>query len=121
DDADAAVHPDGIEAFNPTTAGTRWGVRVPAFVAETGVAAVASSDAHRADDVGTAVTIFPGRSAADLRAAIEARQTTWEGSSYTWPGQVATFRRQLGKYAAGIRDNVRGQVRRDGTGRDLGY
>lgn len=121
DDADSAVHPDAIEAFNPTTAGTRWGARVPAFVAATGVAAVASSDAHRAEDVGTAVTIFPGHTAADLRAAIVARQTTWEGSRYTWPGQVATFRRQLGKYAAGIRDNVRGQVRRDGTGRDLGY
>ena len=121
DDADAAVHPDAIEAFNPTTAGTRWGTRVPAFVAETGVAAVASSDAHRAEDVGTAVTIFPGRTAADLRQAIEDRQTSWEGSKYTWPGQIATFRRQLGKYAAGIRDNVSGQVRRDRTGRDLGY
>jgi hypothetical protein len=121
DDADRAVHPDAIEAFNPTTAGTRWGARVPSFVAETGVAAVASSDAHRAEDVGTAVTVFPGETTADLRAAIEARQTSWEGSSYTWPGQVATFRRQLGKYAAGIRDNVRGQVRRDRTGRDLGY
>jgi predicted metal-dependent phosphoesterase TrpH len=121
DDSDATVHPDAIEAFNPTTAGTRWGGRVPAFVADTGVAAVASSDAHRADDVGTAVTIYPGSTAADLRAAIESRQTTWEGSKYTWPGQVATFRRQLGKYAVGIRDNVRGQVRRDGTGRDLGY
>jgi predicted metal-dependent phosphoesterase TrpH len=121
DDADSAVHPDAIEAFNPTTAGTRWGARVPSFVAGTGVAAVASSDAHRAEDVGTAVTIFPGQTAADLRTAIEARQTTWEGSKYTWPGQVATFRRQLGKYAAGLRDNERGQARRDGTGRDLGY
>ena len=121
DDADAAVHPDAIEAFNPTTAGTRWGAQVPAFAAEAGVAAVASSDAHRAEDVGTAVTVFPGRTAADLRTAIEARQITWEGSKYTWPGQLATFRRQLGKYAAGIRDNVSGQVRRDGTGRDLGY
>lgn len=121
EDADTSVHPDAIEAFNPTTAGTRWGARVPGFVQESGIAAVASSDAHRAADVGTAVTIFPGNTAADLRAAIEARETSWEGSRYTWPGQVATFRRQLGKYAAGIRDNVRGQVRRDGTGRDLGY
>jgi predicted metal-dependent phosphoesterase TrpH len=120
-DADSAVHPDAIEAFNPTTAGTRWGARVPGFVDETGVAAVASSDAHRAEDVGTAVTLFPGGTAADLRAAIEARTTSWEGSRYTWRGQVGTFRRQLGKYATGIRDNVRGQVRRDGTGRDLGY
>ena len=58
---------------------------------------------------------------AELRRAIEERVTTWEGSKYTLPGQVSTFGRQLGKYSRGIRDNVRGQVRRDRTGRDLGY
>jgi hypothetical protein len=94
---------------------------VPEFVAEVGVAAVASSDTHRAEDVGHAFTTFEGRTAADLRRAIETRQTEWEGTKYTWPGQVAMFRRQLGKYAFGIRDTVRGKVKRDGTGRDLGY
>ena len=121
DDSDTAVHPDGVEAFNPTTAGTRWGARAPKFVADLGVAALGSSDAHRAEDVGQAFTTFEGTTAADLRRAIETRQTGWEGTKYTWPGQVATFRRQLGKYAVGIRDNVGGKVRRDGTGRDLGY
>jgi predicted metal-dependent phosphoesterase TrpH len=121
DDPDAAVHPDGVEAFNPTTAGTRWGARAPRFVADLGVAALGSSDAHRAEDVGQAVTTFEGTTPADLRRAIETRQTGWEGTKYSWPGQVATFRRQLGKYTAGIRDNVGGAVRRDGTGRDLGY
>ncbi|MGI8928190.1 MAG: PHP domain-containing protein [Candidatus Limnocylindrales bacterium] len=121
DDADPAVHPDGIEAFNPTTAGTRWGARVPQFVADIGVAALGSSDSHRAEDVGQAFTTFEGSTADDLRRAIETRQTGWEGAKYTWPGQLGTFRRQLGKYASGIRDNVGGKVRRDGTGRDLGY
>jgi predicted metal-dependent phosphoesterase TrpH len=121
DDADPLVHPDGIEAFNPTTAGTRWGKRAPQFVADVGVAALASSDAHRAEDVGQAFTVFTGTTVADLRRAIERRETAWEGAKYSWPGQVATFRRQLGKYAAGVRDNVGGKVRRDGTGRDLGY
>jgi predicted metal-dependent phosphoesterase TrpH len=121
DDPNPEVHPDGIEAFNPTTAGTRWGARAPEFVADLGVAALGNSDAHRAEDVGQAVTTFVGASAADLRRAIEMRQTGWEGARYTWPGQLATFRRQLGKYASGVRDNVGGKVRRDGTGRDLGY
>jgi predicted metal-dependent phosphoesterase TrpH len=121
DDADAAVHPDGIEAFNPTTAGTRWGRRVPEFAAALPVALLASSDSHRAEDVGQAFTTFEGSTPADLRRAIEMRQTRWEGTKYTWPGQVATFRRQLAKYASGVRDNVGGKVRRDGTGRDLGY
>jgi predicted metal-dependent phosphoesterase TrpH len=91
DDPDVAVHPDGIEAFNPTTAGTRWGARAPAFVTEAGVAALASSDAHRAEDVGTAVTLFRGSSAADLRAAIESRETTWDGATYSWPGRSRLF------------------------------
>jgi predicted metal-dependent phosphoesterase TrpH len=120
-DKDARLHPDGVEAFNPTIAGTRWGRMGPDFVKQLGVAAIASSDSHRAEDVGQAFTIFEGTSAADLRRAIVERDTTWEGSRYTLPGQVSTFGRQLGKYSRGIRDNVRGQVRRDGTGRDLGY
>jgi hypothetical protein len=121
DDADAKFHPDGVEAFNPTTAGSRWGRRAAAFVAGLPVAAMASSDAHRAEDVGQALTTFPGRTAADLRRAIEDRTTAWEGARYTLPGQLSTFRRQLGKYTVGLRDGVAGKVRRDGTGRDLGY
>jgi predicted metal-dependent phosphoesterase TrpH len=120
-DANPIFHPDAIEAFNPTTAGTRWGRRTPEFVREVGVAAVASSDAHRAEDVGQAWTTFEGTTASELRAAIERRETAWEGSKYSWPGQVSTFRRQLGKYARGMRDNARGKVLRDSTGRDLGY
>ncbi len=118
---DTRLHPDGVEAFNPTIAGTRWGRMAPDFVDELGVAPIASSDSHRAEDVGQAFTKFEGTTPDELRRAIEDRTTTWEGSKYSWPGQVSTFSRQLGKYSRGIRDNVRGQVRRDGTGRDLGY
>ena len=38
DEADQRHHPDAIEAFNPTTARMRWSRRVPAFVAEVGLA-----------------------------------------------------------------------------------
>jgi predicted metal-dependent phosphoesterase TrpH len=120
-DPDRRYHPDGVEAFNPTIAGTRWGKQAPAFIDEIGVAALANSDSHRAEDVGQAFTTFEGTSATDLRRAIETRQTAWEGSKYTLPGQVSTFGRQLGKYSRGVRDTVRGKVKRDGTGRDLGY
>ncbi|MEO7118144.1 MAG: PHP-associated domain-containing protein, partial [Candidatus Limnocylindrales bacterium] len=121
DDPDPSRHPDAIEAFNPTTARMRWGSRVPAFVAETGVAAVGGSDAHMAVFVGLARTTFEGSTAAELRAAIEARSTGWEGNAYAWRGQLGMFRRQLGKNARALRDDVRGKVLRDGTGRDLGY
>lgn len=121
DESDEKFHPDGAEAFNPTTAGTRWGRRAPDFVAEVGLAPLANSDAHRAEDVGQAFTRFDGTTADALRWAIENRTTSWEGSGYTWPGQIATFRRQLRKYAAAVRDDARGILLRDGTGRDLGY
>ena len=118
---DPMYHPDGVEAFNPTTAGSRWGRRVPAFVEELGLAALGSSDAHRADDVGRAVTTFPGHTPEDLRRAILERSTGWQGEAYPFRTQLGTFRRQLRKNAAAVRDEVRGKVLRDGTGRDLGY
>src|SRR3954454_11938539 len=77
DDQDAIYHPDGIEAFNPTTAGMRWGKRAPAFIAKVGVAALGASDAHRAEHVGHALTTFEGTTADDLRAAILERTTAW--------------------------------------------
>jgi len=121
DSPDPRHHPDGIEAFNPTTSRMRWARRVPAFVDEVGCAAIASSDAHRADLIGRARTRFPGRTAADLRAAIEERATTWEGEGYAWREQLGMFRRQTAKNLRAVRDEFGGKVRRDGTGRDLGY
>jgi predicted metal-dependent phosphoesterase TrpH len=120
-EADPVFHPDAIEAFNPTTAGMRWSRRVPAFVAESGVAAVAGSDAHRASSVGRGVTVFPGTTPDELRAAILARTTSWEGAFYPWREQLGTFGLQLGKNARAIRDEVQGKLLRTGTGRDLGY
>jgi predicted metal-dependent phosphoesterase TrpH len=121
DEADPIYHPDGIEAFNPTTAGMRWQKRVPPFAAEVGLAALGNSDAHAAEHVALALTTFPGSTAADLRAAIVARETGWQGTFHPWSAQLGMFRRQLAKYGAAIRDEVRGKALRTGTGRDLGY
>ena len=121
DSPDSRHHPDAIEAFNPTTARMRWSRRVPDFVAAAGVAPVAGSDAHRADLIGRARTRFPGRTAADLRAAIETRTTSWEGEGYAWSEQLGMFRRQTAKNLRAVREEVSGKVRRNGTGRDLGY
>lgn len=121
DDADPIYHPDAIEAFNPTTAGMRWTRTLPDFIDEIGRAAVGGSDAHRASNVGRALTTFPGSTAEDLRRAITARETGWEGTLYPLRSQLVMFRAQLGKNARALRDDVRGKLLRDGTGRDLGY
>ncbi len=81
---DAEAFIDGIELRNPSYAGRVRATRAAWLnthvlrVAETG-----SSDAHQAGLVGTAWTEFAGSSAADLRAAIEARTTTAGGRRWT--------------------------------------
>ena len=69
-------HPDGIEVANTTLAGRVTGARALRRNRERyGLAETGGSDAHFLEAVGTAATLFPGRSAADLRAAIEQRRT----------------------------------------------
>ena len=120
-DADPTVHPDALEVFNPTTAGRPWQGRVLAFAAEHGLATVGNSDAHRPEHIGQGLTRFPGRSAAELRAAIVAGTTTWEGVFHSPLEQVGLLGHQVRKYARDAKAEVRGRIRRDGTGRDHGY
>ena len=118
---DPRVRPDGIEAFNPTTFGRPFHRRVVAFAAEHGLAVVGNSDAHEAASVGIGWTTFPGRTAEDVRAAILEHRTGWHGSFHGTTSQLPTFGRQLRKYGRDARAEVLGRVRRDGSGRDLGY
>jgi hypothetical protein len=120
-DPDPAVRPDGLETFNPTALGRPWHGRVVRFADEHGLAAVGSSDAHTASAVGTGHTSFPGRSAADLRLAILGRRTRSHGEFHGSRGQLGTFALQLRKYSRDARDEVRGRLLRNGTGRDHGY
>jgi predicted metal-dependent phosphoesterase TrpH len=121
DDDDERVHPDAIEAFNPTMFGRPWHGRVVRFAAEHDLPTVGNSDSHAASTIGTGWTSFPGRSAVELRAAIETGGTRHHGAFHGTAGQVSMFGRQLRKYSRDARDVVGGKVRRDGTGRDLGY
>jgi predicted metal-dependent phosphoesterase TrpH len=118
---DPRVRPDALEVFNPTTAGRPWHPRVVRFAAEHGLTPVGNSDAHDPRHVGQGWTTFPGRSAAELRAALEAGTTGWGGTFYPPFEQVGMFARQLRKYSRDVRDEVVGRVGRRGTGRDLGY
>ena len=120
-DPDPRVRPDGIEAFNPTTLGRAWHSRVVRFAAEYDLATVGNSDAHAAAAIGSGWTSFPGRTADDLRAAIVERRTHHHGSFHGTASQLSTFGRQLRKYGRDARDGAAGRIRRDGTGRDLGY
>jgi predicted metal-dependent phosphoesterase TrpH len=73
---DAEALPDGIEVANTTLAGRVTGARaLRANRARWGLAETGGSDAHFPEEVGAARTLFPGRTAEELRAAIAARQT----------------------------------------------
>lgn len=120
-DPDPSVRPDAIEAFNPTALGRPWHSRVVRFAAEHGVPTVGNSDAHEAAAVGIGWSTFPGHTAEDLRAAIRAGTTRHHGSFHGTSGQVGTFGKQLRKYGRDAYEGALGRVRRDGTGRDLGY
>ena len=113
--------PDAIEAFNPTTLGRPWHSRVVGFADENGLARVGNSDAHELDAIGIGRTTYPGRTAADLRAAILERRTHQHGTFHGPGHQLSTFGRQLQKYGRDARDGLGGRLRRDGSGRDLGY
>ncbi|MDL2334835.1 MAG: CehA/McbA family metallohydrolase [Chloroflexota bacterium] len=121
DEADAIFHPDGIEAFNASTARMRWSRGAPEFARGVGLTALAGSDAHRAADVGQAVTTFPGTTPDDVRAAILAGTVEWTGAPYTWKGQLDMFVRQQQKNARAVGATARHRVLRSGLGRDLGY
>ncbi len=120
-DGDERIRPDGLETFNPTALGRPWHDRVVRFADEHGLARVGNSDAHALEAIGVGWTTFDGRTAADLRRAIETRRTGHGGSFHDAAGQVGVFRRQLRKRARDARDELTGRVRRDGTGRDHGY
>jgi predicted metal-dependent phosphoesterase TrpH len=126
DEADPIYHPDALEGFNPTTARMRWSRRAPALAEELGIAAVGGSDAHKAANVGSTSTVVrragPDESVeAAFRRALRERDTAWQGEPYTWDGQLLMFRQQTRKNLRALRDELGGRLRRDGTGRDLGY
>ena len=119
--SDPRVRIDGIEAFNPTTLGRYVHRDVVRFAAEHGLPVVGNSDAHEARHVGIGWTTFPGSTAADVRAAILDGRTGWHGSFHGTVSQLPILGRQFRKYGRDIRQELGGRIRRDATGRDLGY
>jgi hypothetical protein len=120
EDPDPAARPDALEVFNPTILGRAGGGRPASFARAVGLAAVAGSDAHAAEAIGQAVTLFPGRSAGDLRRAIVGGQTEVDGRFHDPGSQLLVFGRQLRKYGRDLRDEL-ARLWGLGPGRDVGY
>lgn len=74
---------NALEAHNASTPtpGSKWLTRRSA--AKITIAVTGGSDAHTLGGIGAGVTRFPGHTAADLRAALLAGETSAEGGA--WP------------------------------------
>lgn len=98
---------DAIELMNPSAAGrSRRGARLR-LNEELRLAEVGNSDAHVLEGIGTAWTWFEGGSAADYRAAIEARATRPDGDYWSNLHNVDVYRRQLAAKARHLRNRLR--------------
>jgi predicted metal-dependent phosphoesterase TrpH len=75
-EGNAETRPDAIEVANTTLAGRVTGARaLRANRARWGLAETGGSDAHFLEEVGAARTLFPGRTAGDLRTALAEGRT----------------------------------------------
>ena len=96
DHADEAVAFDALELFNPSHAGrTRHAARTELNARELNLPGVGNSDAHVLEGIGTGWTAFPGHTALDYRAAIDAGEVTAEGAHWSSAHNVDVYRRQL--------------------------
>ena len=77
----------GVETFNSGLVFPRSNQKAQAIGRELGLACLGASDAHTLSMIGYSATEFEGRSAADLRAALEAHATTALEASHA-PGAV---------------------------------
>lgn len=79
-----AVHFDGFETMNPSLAGWVAAERVREINADhLHLAETGGSDSHILETIGTAVTLFPGKSADDFLYALSNKTTTADGHFWT--------------------------------------
>lgn len=99
---------DAVELMNPSAAGrARQGARDRMNDTVLQLAAVGNSDAHVLEGIATAWTWFPGASAAEYRAAVEARTTRPDGAFWSNLHNVDVYRRQLVAKARHLRHTLR--------------
>jgi predicted metal-dependent phosphoesterase TrpH len=99
---------DAIELMNPSTAGRARRIARDRLNAEIlNLPAVGNSDAHVLEGIGSAWTWFPGSTAAEYRAAIEADATRPDGAYWSHFHNVDVYRRQLRAKARHLRHTLR--------------
>lgn len=119
-DPDSRVYFDGLETFNPSSAGRTYHRPAVALAARLHLPPIGSSDAHHVSLIGTCWTTFPGHTAEDFRRAIHLGRTHAHGQFWNLPLEAWVYSHQLRKSLRDVRDDLRRVVLRRGNGRDLG-
>lgn len=101
---------DGIEVFNASLWLPAHNTRAAADAATLDLAACGGSDSHHCATIGAGYTLFPGRTTADLRAALLRRQTRAGGQLWgaLRVAEVAGLiaRRELRNLASALRPST---------------
>lgn len=107
-DPDRRHRLDAIELMNPSVAGrARRRHRDRLNEELLGLAPLGNSDAHVVEGVGSGWTWYPGSSAAEYRAAVEAGTTEPAGRYWTHWHNVSVYGRQLVAKARHVRHALR--------------
>lgn len=84
EEALVALHLDGLETLNAGLVNHVGNIRAELLAQHLGFTSIGSSDAHHLSVIGRAYTLFPGRSAEELRRAILLGTATAAGQSWRW-------------------------------------
>lgn len=82
---------DGLEAFNASLWQDRSNLRAAAISGELGLTPIGGSDSHHLATLGMGYTLFPGHTAAQLRAALDDGATRAEGQLWQWSHNAAVL------------------------------
>jgi predicted metal-dependent phosphoesterase TrpH len=112
-----AVDFDGVEIANSTPLLLAANFRARSYwrANRERLAATGGSDAHMLSVIGTSRTLFPGRTAADLRLAIERRQTVGYGPTFN-PARFFVYARKVPEIQERDRDRRQREAERDMNG-----
>jgi predicted metal-dependent phosphoesterase TrpH len=97
---------DAIETHNAGICGTGCNWIAAFFAQRLGLAVTSGSDAHTLGTIGSGRTVFPGTNAADLRAALQSRQTIARGSAWSITDCIAYFKHERQRKATIYLDNM---------------
>jgi hypothetical protein len=117
---DPLLYWDGLEGYNPSTAGRYGRNATIRLAADLGLPLVGNSDGHTLDTIGDGRTLFPGHTAEDYRRAIVEKTTTGTCTTWGFLREGLIYGQQVRKQARDVARWGRRNFLRDDTPRDLG-